>query len=471
MTITHYRIAIAALLVTAVGVILAACSSQAAQTAPASPAGASPTAVSTLALTPTADTQAATEEATVDERIPDGPIKHIVFIIKENRTFDNMFGTYPGADGATTAPTINGTIVPLHHQADVISDPYHDHNAHLTALADGKLDGFQLIKVPTDPNLNLKNDPYANNSLTQFSESDLPAYFAYAKNFVLGDHMFSSAAGATIPNRLFTVAATSGNTADNPHRTDGKPNRVEWGCESLGEAVEEYTSATTTKEVRPCWDFDTLADNLDKSGYSWRYYAPPKGTDTGRWNVFTAIQHIRFGPDWQYVVPIDTFTEDVKNDDLPTVSWVSPYARYSEHPNYSMCDGQNWTVDTINTIMSSPSWKDTAIFIVWDDFGGFYDHVMPRSVDWVGLGFRVPLLVISPYARPGYVDHTEYELSSVLRFIEDYLGLPTLTLRDKYTNNMMSAFNFGQQPNPPLILSDKACSPLAKIIGGYDYED
>jgi phospholipase C len=446
------------------GAILAGCTGQPSLQS-------APTDTPAPAATPTIDFLAVANAPEVTERIPDGPIKHIIFIIKENRSFDNLFGTYPGADGATTAPTIDGTIVPLIHQPDIIADPYHDHAAHLTAFADGKLNGFQLIPVAGNPKLPLKRDPYANMALSQFYEDDLPGYWAYARNFTLGDRMFSSAAGATIPNRLFTIAAQSGGTVDNPHRIDNKPNRVEWGCESFGEAVEAYTEDGKVETVRPCWDFDTMADTIDDAGYSWRFYAPPKGTDTGRWNVFTAIEHIRFGPGWQYIVPIDTFVEDVKNGDLPTVSWVSPYARYSDHPNYSLCEGQNNTVQMMNAIMESPVWKETAVFLVWDDWGGFYDHVVPRKLDRVGLGFRVPLIVISPYARPGYVDHTEYELSSVLRFIEDYLGLPTLTLRDKYANNMMQSFDFSQEPLPPLVVPELQCNVLAKIIGGYGYED
>jgi phospholipase C len=455
----------------AAAVILSACATSTPSPAAIPPAtGATPTAAAAPGSTATGDD---TELAAPPlERIPDGPIKHIVFLIKENRSYDNYFGTYPGADGATTAPTIDGKIIPLGRQADLIADPDHGSIAHKTGFADGKLNGFQLIKVPGNPGLDLRKNPYANNALTQYAQSDLASYFEYAKHFVLGDRMFSSVAGTTIPNHLFIIAAQSANTVDNPHRIDGKPNRVEWGCESFGEEVDELVSETETKPVRPCWDFDTLADRIDTGGYSWRYYAPPKGTDTGRWSVFNAVEHIRFGPDWEYVVPIDLLEQDAAAGDLPTVSWVVPYARFSEHPNYSTCEGQNWTVRVINALMKGPDWKSTAIFLTWDDFGGFYDHVAPRKLDLVGLGFRVPLLVISPFARQAYVDHTDYEFSSLLKFTEDYLGLASLTKRDLTANNMFNAFDFSQPPRDPLILPENPCAPASVLLpGGYDYVD
>jgi phospholipase C len=407
-------------------------------------------------------------------RTVNGPIKHIVFLIKENRTFDNYFGAYPGADGATTARTITGKIVPLAHQPDVIGDPYHHHADSVKAFDNGKMDGFQLIGVPGVDKLNT-NDPYANSSLSQFLQSDIPNYWQYAQDFVLGDRMFSSVAGPSFPNHLFTVAAQSGGTIDQPL----SPHGPDWGCESNTNTVDVWNDASQTFESQPvCFDFATLADQLSGANYSWRYYAPGKvsgGKDFkgNRWSIMTVIRHIRYSGMWQNVVPIEQFKIDAMNGDLPTVSWVIPYARFSEHPNFSVCLGQSWTVDLLNSIMEGPDWNSTAVFIVWDDFGGLYDHVPPPQVDRFGWGFRAPLLVISPFAKKGYVDHTQYEFSSVLRFTQDSLGLEaTLSDRDANANNMMNAFDFSQTPRAPLIQEPKVCPNAPELLpAGWDYQD
>lgn len=408
---------------------------------------------------------------------PQGPIKHIVFLIKENRSFDNYFGTYPGADGATTAPTISGQIIPLKHQDDVILGIGHTSGDHQLAFNGGKMDGFQLIKVPENPGLSLTN-PYANNSLTQFYQSDIPSYWAYAQAFVLGDRMFSSVAGPSYPNHVFTVAAQSGGAIDNPLRSRDALRGIDWGCEADSEQIKVWDQSQGIFVTRPnCPDFKTLADELYENDYSWRYYGPAKGGGgTGykgyRWSILDIVSHIRFGPLWQYVVPVEQFTVDAQNGDLPTFSWLVPYARYSDHPDYSVCVGENWTVDVINSIMTGPDWNSTAIFIVWDEFGGLYDHVAPQQIDRFGTGFRVPLLVISPYARQGFVDHSNFEFSSVLRFAEDYLALSHLTERDARANNMMSAFDFSQTPRPPLILPHQECKSNATVGGeGWDFEN
>lgn len=397
--------------------------------------------------------------------VPNGPIKHIVFFIKENRTFDNYFGTYPGANGATTAVDSQGKTVPLLHEADQIPDIDHSSEGARLAWDSGKMDKFDLIH--SNVKKSSSTAPYINNSLTQMYQSDIPAYWDYAKNFVLGDNMFSSLMGPSFPNHLYTIAAQSGGVVDNP-RTDknigtlGNASKG-WGCDVPNQTVkvEGSNGAVSTQEA--CFNFQTLADELDAQHYSWRYYAPPSGQSGYIWSVYNAVKHIRYGPDWQYVVPTGQFMSDAASGNLPTVSWIVTPGQYSEHPPASVCLGQNWTVQMLNSLMHGPDWSSTAVFLTWDDFGGFYDHVPPQQVDNYGLGFRVPLLVISPFAKQGYIDHTQYEFSSMLRFAEDELGLPALTNRDKAANDMMGAFNFNQSPRPPLILQQKTCNVA------YDY--
>jgi len=393
-------------------------------------------------------------------------IKHIVFFIKENRTFDNYFGTYPGANGATTALDSVGETIPLQHEQDQVPDIDHSFEGASQAYDNGKMDQFDLLSSATTTYKSRRNNPYANNSLTQMYQSDIPNYWLYAQNFVLGDNMFSSLRGPSFPNHLYIIAAQSGGVIDNP------PNDTPgWGCDVPKQQVAVLSDNGSTHLQNTCFNFQTLADELDAKGYSWRYYAPPLAGGFGyHWSSFDAIQHIRYGKDWQYVVPTQQFMDDATSGKLPTVSWVVTPSWASEHPSASVCEGENWTVQMLNALMRGPDWSSTALFLTWDDFGGFYDHVAPETVDGFGLGFRVPLLVISPYAKKGYIDHTSYEFSSMLRFSEDILGLAPLTKRDKGANDMFNAFDFTQKPQAPLILRPRTCK-VALAYHNLAYED
>ena len=377
------------------------------------------------------------------------PIKHVVFIIKENRTFDNLFGRFPGADGATTGMD-QGTTRPLTQAPDRIPvDIVHCYQCALQAWNGGNMDGFASVSAPADR--------YA---YTQFGPSDLPAYWHWAKRFVLGDNFFASAQGPSFPNHLYTIAAQSGGAHDNPiqdlerlaerHRTTGLFKA--WGCDSVEQAyvpVEDREG----KEVKvpPCFDFMTEGDLLLRAGIPWAYYSATNMQNGYLWSAYDAVRHIRQDTQlWQsHIFPVDGLVQDVRDGRLPPVTWVTPRFELSEHPEYSFCWGQNWTTRVVNAIMASPMWRDTAIFITWDDYGGFYDHVPPPQVDRFGFGIRVPLLLISPYAKAGYVDHSLGEFSSVLRFIEDNWGLSQLTHRDRGAGNLSEAFDFSQAPRKP----------------------
>lgn len=399
-------------------------------------------------------------------------IKHIVFFIKENRTFDNYFGTYPGANGATTAVDSEGETISLQHEQDQIPDINHSYAGARQAYDNGAMDQFDLLSSDSTTYQTRRANPYANNSLTQLYQSDIPNYWLYAQNFVLGDNMFSSLMGPSFPNHLYTVAAQSGGVIDLPPVESSKlPDGVTaWGCDVPNETVSVKNSNGSITKQEACFDFQTLADELDARGYSWRYYAPPSSISGYQWSAFDAIRHIRYGKDWQYVVPTGQFLTDAANGALPTVSWIVTPAWASEHSPASVCQGENWTVNMLNKLMHGSDWSSTAVFLTWDDFGGFYDHVSPEQIDGYGLGFRVPLLVISPYAKKGYIDHTLYEFSSMLRFAEDILGLATLTNRDKGANDMFNAFDFAQKPRAPLILRPRTCH-VTMIYANPDYDD
>jgi phospholipase C len=383
-------------------------------------------------------------------------IQHIVFVIKENRSFDNYFGTFPGAEGATSGVTSTGERIRLGHAPDRMPrDIGHDWGDAREAMNGGKMDRFDLVR-----NGNIKNDFL---SMTQFLDSDIPNYWSYAEHFALGDHMFSSLAGPSFPNHLYTVASQSGGAINNP-------DSLIWGCDADEHTtVEVLDPNSQSRRDYPCFDFETVADRLEAAKVPWRYYAPGRGQHGYIWSALDAIRHIRLTSLWQdRVMPYGQFVGDARGGGLPAVSWLIPDFAESEHPtvdafagttlSVSACEGENWTVQQINAIMEGPDWPTTAIALTWDDFGGFYDHVPPPEVDRLGLGPRVPLIVMSPYVKEGTVSHTVYEFASVLSFIETRFKLKALTRREVEANSLLDMFDFSQAPAPPLVLPLRKCS-------------
>jgi phospholipase C len=385
-------------------------------------------------------------------------IQHIVFIIKENRSFDEYFGLFPGADGATTGVTSTGQVISLERTPDEVVDMGHDWTSAVTAIDGGKMDRFDLI---IDGNLNGEYMSYS-----EMTQADIPNYYAYAQNFVLSDRTFSSLHGPSFSNHLYTIAAQSGGVISVPS-APGMLQLRSWGCDSpAGSHVTVIDDEGDISEIFPCLDFQTLADNLDGAGVSWKSYAPSEGEPGYEYSAYDAISHIRNTSAWtENVVPDTQFATDAAGGNLPAVSWLVT-GPTSEHPPNSTCLGENWTVQQLNALMQGPDWATTAVFLTWDDFGGFYDHVPPPDLDEYGLGPRVPMLIISPYALSGYISHTQYEFSSVLKFIEERFNLPPLTERDANANDTTDSFDFSQAPLPPLLLTQRAC-PIAAATNVY----
>jgi phospholipase C len=377
-------------------------------------------------------------------------ITQVVFIIKENRTFDNYFGTFPGANGATSGKLSTGQTIPLGHTPDRTPfDMAHSYQAVVLAIDGGRMDKFDLIANGGKP---------AYLSYTQMQQSDIPNYFALAHYFTLSDNMFSSLTGPSFPNHLYTVAAESGGAINNPKGTAAFKNS-RWGCDADDTTtvdVMDKNGLITTQF--PCFDFQTLADRLQNTGLTWKYYAPVQGQPGYVWSALDAIAHIRNTSLWtSNVVPPAQFALDAAKGKLPNVSWVVVPFSQSEHPPASSCVGENETVEQLDAVMKGPQWDSTAVFLTWDDFGGFYDHVPPPKFDQFGLGIRVPLLIISPYAKPKHISHTLYEFSSLLKFVETRWGLLALTERDEAANDMLDSFDFDQTPRAPLALQQRVC--------------
>ena len=380
-------------------------------------------------------------------------IRHIVFIIKENRSFDTYFGTFPKADGATTGKISTGETIPLGHTPDQPPrDPAHTWLAAHWAINKGLMDRFDEIGSANE------NGDYLTDS--QLQQSDIPNYFKYARTFTLADHMFSSIKSDSFPNHIYTVAASSGGVIDIPYSKVTKNSP--WGCDAdPSTTVAVMDDVGSIAKVFPCFDFSTMADSLENKKISWKYYAPSKGEHGYNFSVLDAINHIRNSTLWEKnVVPVTGFVNDALSGNLPAVSWVVNGTPVDEHPPNSSCAGENWTVTQINAVMQGRDWNSTAIFLMWDDFGGFYDHVPPPTVDNFGLGPRVPLIIISPYAKPGHISSTQYEASSVLKFIEERFNLPPLSKRDANANDTLDSFNFSQKPIPPLVLTPRPDCPL-----------
>ncbi|HZP64080.1 MAG TPA: alkaline phosphatase family protein [Terriglobales bacterium] len=377
-------------------------------------------------------------------------IKHFIFIVKENRSFDHLFGAFePPPYGATTGLTSTGQVIPLGRSPDVTPrDIGHSWLATLQAMNNGKMDSFDLIGAASPSLACTANQDYL--CYTQFTQQDIPNYWAYARNFVLADQHFSAIHAESFPSHLYTVAAQSGGVISNISK-----NGI--GCDTPGAAVTVIDTQGHVSSQFPCFSFQTLADTLEAANISWKYYADGESI----WNPLDAIDSIRNTSLWQKVVPSDQLLTDAANGTLPSVSWVVTGSPWMEHPTRSMCAGENWTVQHLNAIMQGPDWNSTVVFITWDEFGGFYDHVPPPQTDYYGLGPRVPLLIISPYARPGYISHTQYEFASFLKLVEERFNLAPLTLRDQTANDTLDSFDFAQQPLAPLVLQTRNCSPAS----------
>jgi phospholipase C len=389
-------------------------------------------------------------------------IKHVIFVVKENRTFDNYFGLFPGANGATTGQTCDGQTVPLKRAPDRGFAAGHSFTDGITAINGGQMNCFTDV------------------GYVEFHASQIPNYWAYAQHFTLADEFFSSIYGPTGVEHLWTFAAQSDRFVD--HERPGQlgvgkrqfcddPLESAFSFRQLSRSDQEKVyqlenqGATGAAQVPaywearwPCTDIKVLPDELRSAGISWKEYRGPN-----EWvQPLRMVRHVRFSSMWKDVVSSDRFIPDLNQGTLPSVSWVSPPFPLSDHPPLSVCRGENWTVRLMNAIMASKYWNSTAVVLTWDDFGGFYDHVAPPHVDMYGLGPRVPAIIISPWARPGFVDHTTYEFASVLHFIETIFNVPPMTSRDANASDMLGAFDFTQEPIPPLLQEQRKC-PVTPI--------
>jgi phospholipase C len=339
------------------------------------------------------------------------------------------------------------------------ADPPHDLPSWRTNYNDGAMDGFAVGE-------------YGDFAYTQFSPADVPNYYRWAKRFVLCDNVFASVAGPSFPNHLFFVAGQAGGAIENPenirtkHLDDGRVFKS-WGCDAFGDDVFVYVQAQdgTLSRHQTCFRFRTVGEQLSDRGIDWASYSADPYQAGYIWQAYSAIADV-FGNEelWdEHIWPVDDLLRDIEAGALPSVTWVTPRYQLSDHPPFSTKHAHNWVTDIVNAIMRGPLWEDTAIFITWDEWGGLYDHVPPPTIDEVQLGFRVPMLVISSFAKRGYVDDGFAEFSAPLRFIAENWGLPHLTDRIRRSHDFSHVFDFDRKPRPP--------EPLPHVPATNDFWD
>lgn len=412
-------------------------------------------------------------------------IQHLIYIIQENHSFDNYFGSYRGVNGLPQGISVplnpndlhSGYVQPFHLNVAQpvmivgdelppgISDPDQlqtnidavspfpfgnesiggdlNHSWQVAHLAydGGKMDGFVAAEKSTL-------------TMGYYDRNDIPYYWDYADNYVLDDNFFSSLMGPSFPNHLYIASGTNGPVTG-----------LNYPWIYQGGVVNNPSSSFGWQGVSLDWS--TLAQELTNTNTSWAWYdgsANPLRPTI--WNVLPLFTYFQQNPDQldTHVKNTQHFISDIQSGELPAVSWIIPggwvpptwpQACYgqgpSEHPPARSDCGMDYVAYLVDQVMQSQYWQSAAIVVTWDDYGGFYDHVPPPQIDRFGEGFRVPTLVISPWAKHGYVDHTQYEFASLLRLAEDNFHLPTLGTRDVAANDMMNSFTFDQAPQTALI--------------------
>ena len=381
------------------------------------------------------------------------PIQHIVVIVQENRTFDNYFGTYPGANGipANTCVPNNpskpsaGCVKPFLLPSAVTPDMPHTWTPSVKAYDNGKMDGFVSAEG-------------SKNTMGYYNNKIIPNYWSLASNYALDDAFFESVLSFSQPNHWYAVAAQA--PAGSITSTINKQSSL---------ALKQQYTTNANK-------ITTVADLMQRSGVSWKYYDTPirgtyqnaisGGSAFAYWNPFKAKQSTYSSPYNSHFVSRGNFFTDVSSGNLPQVSYVIPSQPISEHAPANITLGMWWVTDLVDTIMNSQYWKNTAIIITWDDYGGFYDHVAPPQIDQYGLGFRMPTLVISPFSRVG-IDHHRYSFESMLKLIEQTFNLSSLTSRDAQANSLAGSLNFlqNQLPAHPIPLTQKQLNAISPYIG------
>jgi phospholipase C len=367
------------------------------------------------------------------------PITHVVIVVQENRSFDNLFQGYPGANTASSGLNSQGQTIQL--QPISFTAPYdifHSSGAFFPAWDNGKMDGFDKEHVrpkPSQPNPQYGYVP----------PSETATYFAMANSYVLADNMFASQLDGSFTAHQYLIAGQANHALNFPHGL--------WGC---GPPPGRVRTLTEQRHAGPfesaCFDYQTTMRELDQKGLSWHFYGPVAHRGVGHlWIAPVAISYLAGTPEFEQnvIMPEHRFLADVAAGTLSTVTWIIPRLSVSDHAGSRSTKGPAWVASVVNAVGQSRFWDSTVIFVVWDDWGGWYDHVPPPQLDYDGLGFRVPLLCISPYAKSNHVTHILLEHASILRYVEDNFGLAQMSASDARANDAGSdCLDYTQKPRP-----------------------
>jgi phospholipase C len=385
---------------------------------------------------------------------PATPIEHVITLMQENHSFDNYFGTYPGADGFSSNTCVpvdpsrpgGECVEPFALGGQPIVDLGHNDDVFLNQWRFGEMDGFVSAFADRQPGAGRQ-------ALGYYDDRDLPYYWNLADEYVLFDRFFTSARGGSVRNHFYWISGSPGNFEADALRPEGFD------------------------------DIPTIFDRLQAAGVSWKFYVQnydpeitfrnvPSGSRAGQIIWAPLLNYNRFLDDPELnerIVPLEQYYEDLANDELPAVAYMVPSGA-SEHPPGSIQAGERFVRGLINALMRSSAWESSAFTWTYDDWGGWYDHVAPPQVDEFGYGFRAPALLVSPYARRGHIDSTELDFTSILKFIEENWGLEPLADRDAAANSLTGAFDFDQEPRDPVLLDRvREPEPLPAARSGVVY--
>jgi phospholipase C len=374
-----------------------------------------------------------------------GKIQHVVIIVQENRSVNNMFQGFPGADTVPEGKNSTGKTIKL-QPVSLATQYVIDHSAAAMFAAcngtgklpgtDCRMDGFDQEESFGGP---------ANPEYVYVPHDESKPYWDMAHEWSLGTRFFPSQLDESFVSHQYIIAGQAQGSVDLPYGY--------WGCD--GGPSDTVTTLTQKRTYGPqqvaCFDYTTLGDELDSAKLSWKFYTSQINSDDGggEWSAYQAVKHIREGPDWKtdIITPQKQFLKDVPNGKLANVTWITPTCVDSDHVNCGGGYGPSWVTSLVNTVGESKFWDSTAIFVFWDDWGGLYDPIAPPMEDYDGLGMRTGLLVISPYAKKNHISKLQYEHGSILRFAEDVFGLGRLAASDARANSPAAdCFDFSQPP-------------------------
>lgn len=394
------------------------------------------------------------------------PIQHVVLIVQENRTFNDFFATFPGADGTTTgkAEVVNETGCHVHQtkiklkesNLVILSDINHTYQAFNIALDGGKFNGFDKV--------NFQNSkPECKFPYQYTNPSQIQPYWSMAKQYTLAEHMFTTQGSSSFVAHQDLIRG--GTNISSEYALVNDPTHYPWGCDA-----KPSTTKTSLIDVNdkvygmqgpfPCSNqfpssgssYTTLRDLMDPKDVTWKYYVPPMNEIYGKlMSAFDVIAPVRYGSEWttNVITPQTAIFDDLTSGKLANVSWVIPDEPDSDHPGTNPDDGPEWVTSVVNAIGESSYWNSTAIVIVWDDWGGLYDNMAgTQKYGFGSLGLRVPAIIISPYAKAGYISPTDYEFGSILKYIEGNWNLGSLHTSDARATSIIDCFNYNQSPIP-----------------------